>query len=101
MEILTCFLFDFSGNETVGEVRYATDSSDLSKFGLAIAAGHMPNPSASTLGGMESLTIVTHNFLTSISTSGVQAAAQPVDVDNSFTDGTTGNVSISNYGYAF
>lgn len=52
--------------------------SDLS--GSATGA-QLPNPSASTLGGVESLAAVTHNFLTSISTSGVPAQAQPAFTD--------------------
>lgn len=47
------------------------------------------NPSASTLGGVESITAVTHNFLTSISTSGVPTQAQPAFGDIS------GNIALS------
>lgn len=39
------------------------------------------NPSASTLGGVESIAAVSHNFLTSISSSGVPAQAQPACAD--------------------
>ncbi len=42
-----------------------------------LPAARLPNPSASTLGGVESIAPVTHNFLTSISTLGVPAQAQP------------------------
>jgi hypothetical protein len=41
----------------------------------------MPAPTASTLGGVESLAAATHNFLTSISTAGVPAQAQPAAAD--------------------
>ena len=41
----------------------------------------LANPSASTLGGVESIASVSHNFLTSISTSGVPAQAQPAFTD--------------------
>ncbi|HLJ26558.1 MAG TPA: hypothetical protein VKY85_07595 [Candidatus Angelobacter sp.] len=41
----------------------------------------LPNPSSSTLGGVESIAAATHNFLTSISTSGVPAQAQPTLAD--------------------
>lgn len=51
----------------------------------SVAAGQLPNPSATTLGGVQSLAAVTHNFLTSISTSGVVAQAQPAFTDISGT----------------
>jgi hypothetical protein len=47
----------------------------------ALVGADLPNPSASTLGGIESLAAVSHNFLTSISTSGVPAQAQPAFTD--------------------
>lgn len=47
--------------------------------------GVLPNPSSSTLGGVESLAAVSHNFLTSITTSGVPVAAQPAFTDISGT----------------
>jgi hypothetical protein len=55
--------------------------------GGLIAASVLPNPSASTLGGVESIAAVSHNFLTSISTSGVPAQAQPAftDISGSIT----------------
>ncbi len=45
----------------------------------------LANPSTSTLGGVRSLAAVTHNFLTSISTSGVPTQAQPAFTDISGT----------------
>lgn len=41
----------------------------------------LPNPSSSTLGGVQSIAAVSHNFLTAISTSGVPAQAQPAFTD--------------------
>lgn len=55
----------------------------------ALVGADLPNPSASTLGGVESLAAVTHNFLTSISTSGVPAQAQPSAAD--LSNGVTGS----------
>lgn len=55
----------------------------------ALVGADLPNPSASTLGGVESLAAVSHNFLTSISTSGVPAQAQPA-----FSD-VSGNIATS------
>jgi hypothetical protein len=47
----------------------------------ALAGADLPNPSATTLGGVESIAAVAHNFLTSISTSGVPTQAQPAFTD--------------------
>lgn len=59
----------FFGNNTGSTAAPAFES---------ITGADLPNPSATTLGGVESIALVTHNFLTSISTSGVPAQAQPV-----------------------
>lgn len=42
-----------------------------------VAASQLPNPSSSTLGGVESFAAVSHQFINQISTSGVVSAAQP------------------------
>lgn len=42
-----------------------------------LPAAQLPNPSASTLGGVQSFAAVSNQFLTQISTSGVVSAAQP------------------------
>ncbi len=47
----------------------------------ALVGADLPNPSSSTLGGVQSKAAVTHQFLTSISTSGVPALAQPAFSD--------------------
>lgn len=47
----------------------------------ALVGADLPNPSATTLGGVESITSTSHNFLTSISTSGVPSKAQPAFSD--------------------
>lgn len=46
-----------------------------------LAASQLPNPSATTLGGVKSLAAVTHNFLTSIGTTGAPTQAQPAFTD--------------------
>lgn len=43
----------------------------------ALVGADLPNPSASTLGGVESAAAVTHQWINSISTSGVPALSQP------------------------
>lgn len=47
----------------------------------ALVGADLPNPSASTLGGIESYVSVTHQWLDSISTSGVPHSSQPAFTD--------------------
>ncbi len=54
-----------------------------------LVGADLPNPSASVLGGVRSLVAVSHNFLTSISTSGQPVAAQPASTDLSDTTAPT------------
>ena len=56
-----------------------------------LPAARLPNPTASTLGGVESIAAVASNFLTAISTSGVPSHAQPAFTDISGT-ATTGQI---------
>lgn len=56
------------------------------------APSQLPNPTASTLGGVESKAVVSHNFLTGISTLGVPSQAQP-----DFTD-LSGTLALSQIG---
>lgn len=64
----------------------------------SLAGADLPNPSASTLGGVQSLAAVTHNFLTSISTSGVPVQAQPAcgDLSNAAASCATDATNASN-----
>lgn len=55
----------------------------------ALVGADLPNPSASTLGGIESFASVSHQFINAISTSGVPSAAQPAFSDISGTAGVT------------
>ena len=66
-----------NGHALSGNV--VVSASDITTGSLP--AAQLPNPSASTLGGVESIAAVAHNYLTSISTSGVPAQAQPVLAD--------------------
>lgn len=70
----------------------------------ALVGADLPNPSASTLGGIESLASTAHKWLNAISTSGVPSAAQPACGDlsdaSSFCNGTnaanlTGTASVN------
>jgi hypothetical protein len=46
-----------------------------------LAAARLPNPTATTIGGVESIAPVSHQWVTSISTSGVPSLAQPSVAD--------------------
>jgi hypothetical protein len=86
-------------NATPAAARLAGNTSSTNKFltqtgtGSASAApgwntisqSDLPNPSSSGLGGVQSIAAISHNFLTSISTSGVPAQAQPAFTDISGT----------------
>jgi hypothetical protein len=66
----------------------------------SVTGAMLPVPSATTLGGVESITVVSHNFLTGISTSGIPTQAQPAFTDISGTlaiaQGGTGATSAAN-----
>lgn len=74
----------------------ATNATNITSGTLP--AARLPNPTASTLGGVESLAAVTHNYLTSISTSGVPAQAQPNcgDLSNGAASCSTDTTNASN-----
>jgi hypothetical protein len=77
-----------------------TNSNASNLTSGTLPAARLPNPSATTLGGVESIAAVTHQFLTSISTSGVPAQAQPTEADLALSDITTNNVSTTKHGLA-
>lgn len=52
------------------------------------AAAQLPNPTSSSLGGVESLAATTHQWINTISTSGVPASTQPAFTDVSGNLGT-------------
>jgi hypothetical protein len=66
-------------------------TGDPSEFvsGDVVTPSFLPNPSSSTLGGIESLAAVTSNWINTISTSGVPSATQPAFSDISGTAATT------------
>lgn len=66
--------------------------------GRALTGTDLPNPGASSLGGVQSIAAVSHNFLTSISTSGVPAQAQPAaaDVSGLAASATTDTTNATN-----
>ena len=56
----------------------------------ALVGSDLPNPSASTLGGVQSAAAVSHQWINSISTSGVPQLSQPAFTDISGTLGVSG-----------
>lgn len=76
-----------------------TDTTNASNITTGtLPAAQLPNPSASTLGGVQSHAAVSNEFLTSISTSGVPVGAQPGFSNLSGTAGATqGGTGQSSY----
>ena len=60
-----------------------------------IVGADLPNPSTTTLGGIEAIVAVSHNFIKSISASGVPALGQPVFADLGSTPTTFAGYGIS------
>jgi len=58
-----------------------------------IAGSDLPNPSASTLGGIQSYASVSHQWINTISTSGVPSSTQPAFSDISGTASLTSQVT--------
>lgn len=66
----------------------------------SVAASQLPNPSASTLGGIESIVSASHQWIDSISTSGVPHQSQPAfsDISGSVSATQLPNPSSSTLG---
>jgi hypothetical protein len=81
-----------AGNITTSKLfltQTGAGASSAAPVWAAIAGADLPNPSATTLGGVQSKAATTNQFLTSISTSGVPASAQPAFTDISGTVAAT------------
>ena len=85
-------------SQTTGFAAVATSGSASDLGTGTLPAARLPNPSATTLGGVESIAAVSHQFLTSISTSGVPSKAQPAagDVSGLANSATTDTTNASN-----
>lgn len=82
------FLTGMNGSGTFSSAQPAfTDISG------SVAAGQLPNPTASTLGGIESFAAVSHQWINAISTLGVPSATQPSAAD--LSNGTTGTAGTA------
>lgn len=69
----------------LGLAAIATSGSASDLASGTVPAARLPNPSSSTLGGVESIAAVSHQWINSISTSGVPALSQPAFSDISGT----------------
>lgn len=82
-----------SYNSATGAFTHAQPAfSDISG---TVAAAQLPNPSASTLGGVKSLASASHQFLTQIGTDGSVSQAQPAFSDISGSLDLTSQVGSS------
>lgn len=64
----------------------------------SLVGADLPNPSATTLGGIESAAAVTHEWINSISTAGIPALSQPAcgDLSNAAASCSTDTTNASN-----
>jgi hypothetical protein len=69
-----------SGTPTNGQVAQWTNSTTIQGIST-LPASVLPNPTASTLGGIESITSASHKWVSYIDTSGVPHQSQPADTD--------------------
>lgn len=66
-----------------------TDTTNAANISSGtLPAGRLPNPSATTLGGVQSAAAVSHQWIASISTAGVPSLSQPAFADISGTAST-------------
>lgn len=81
-----------TGSISANEVYASPNGSSGGASFRKLVGADLPNPSATTLGGVQSIAVVSHNFLTGITTSGVPSQAQPAQAD--ITGLTTGSSPI-------
>jgi hypothetical protein len=85
-----------TNGSTFATIATSGSASDLSSG--TIPAARLPNPSASTLGGIESFSAVSHNWINTISTSGVPSGSRPAcaDLSDSTASCSTDTTSATN-----
>lgn len=86
-----------TGGVSFAAIATSGSASDISTGTLA--AARLPNPSTSTLGGVEAINHVGSQWVSYIDTSGVPHLSKPQDADIAFADIVTGNVSASAHGF--
>jgi hypothetical protein len=77
----------------------ATDTTNAANIASGtLDTARLPNPTASTLGGIESYAAVSHQFVSSISTSGAPSSVQPdaTDITGLAASATTDATNASN-----
>lgn len=80
--------------------KVTTDAQGRVSSGTTLTGADLPNPSASTLGGIESLVATSHQWINTISTSGVPSSTQPdfSDISGSVAASQLPNPSASTLG---
>lgn len=82
-----------------GAVTAQTGDYSFSQISGSVAAGQLPLPAATTLGGVKSLTPTSHQYLTSIdAATGLPVGARPAFADMSDYTGKTGFVTADDSG---
>ncbi len=79
----------FLGNNTGSAAAPTYVQPAFTDISGTVAAGQLPNPSATTLGGVQSLAAAASKWINAVSTSGVPSATQPAFTDISGTVAAT------------
>ena len=83
-------------NGTTKQGAFVGDAVDATALTGTVPAANLPNPTSSTLGGVQSLASASHQFLTSIGTDGIPTKAQPAAGDISGLGSiATANITVS------